>query len=42
MEVEAGDEKKQRENTHQEASIEVMKIWLTSRTNMSCKVEQVT
>ena len=42
MEVEFGDEKKQRENTHQEASIEVMKTWLTSRTNMSNKVEHVT
>ena len=42
MEVEFGDEKKQRENTHQEGSIEVMKTWLTSRTNMSNKVEHVT
>ena len=42
VEVEAGDEKKQRENTNQEACIEVMKTWLTSRTNMSCKVEHVT
>ena len=46
MEVEFGDEKKQRENTHQGAStihhIEVMTTWLTSRTNMSNKVEHVT
>ena len=35
MEVEFGDEKKQRENTHQEASKEVMTTWLASRTNMS-------
>ena len=42
MEVEFGDEKKQRENTHQEASIEVMTTWLVSRTNMSNKVEHVT
>ena len=39
MEVEFGNEKKQREYTHQEASIEVM---TTSRTNMSNKVEHVT
>ena len=42
MEVEFGDEKKQRENTHQEASIEVMTTRLTSSTNMSNKVEHVT
>ena len=43
MEVEFGDEKKQRENTHQEASIiEVTTTWLASRTNMSNKVEHVT
>ena len=35
MEVEFGDEKKLSENTHQEASIEVMKTCLTSRTKMS-------
>ena len=40
MEVEFGDEKKQRENTHQDASILVMTTWLTSRTNMSNKVEE--
>ena len=42
MEVEFGDEKKQRENTHQEASIEVLQTLLTSRTSMSNKVERVT
>ena len=42
IEVEFGDEKKQRENTHQEASIEVMQTWLTSRTSMSNKVKRVT
>ena len=43
MEVEFGDEKKQRENgTHQEASIEVLQTWLTPRTSMSNKVERVT
>ena len=42
MEVEFGDEKKKRENTHQEASIEVMTTRLASRTNMSYKVEHVT
>ena len=42
MEVEFGDEKKQRENTHQEAYIEVMTTGLASRTNMSNKVEHVT
>ena len=38
MEVEAGDENKQKENTHQEASKEVMKTWLASRTSVSSKV----
>ena len=38
MEVEFGDEKKQRENTNQEASIEVLQTKLTSRTSMSNKV----
>ena len=42
MEMEFSDEKKKSENTHQEASIEVMTTWLTSRTNMSNKVEHVT
>ena len=42
MEVEFGDEKKQRENTQQEASKEVMTTWLASRTNMSNNVEHVT
>ena len=42
MEVEFGDEKKQKENTRQEASIEVMTTWLVSGTNMSNKVEHVT
>ena len=42
MEVEFGDEKKQRENTHQEASIEVLQTKLTSRTSMSNMVERVT
>ena len=42
MEVEFGDEKKQRENTNQEASKEVMTTWLASRTNMSNNVEHVT
>ena len=42
MEVVFGDEKKQRENTHQEASIENMTTWLASGTNMSNKVEHVT
>ena len=41
-EVGIGDEKKQRENTHQEASTEAMTTWLASRTNMSNKVEYVT
>ena len=35
MEMDFSDEKKQRENTHQRASIEVMTTWLASRTNMS-------
>ena len=42
MEVEFGDEKKQRENTYQEASREDMTTWLASRTNMSNKAEHVT
>ena len=42
MKVEFVDENKQRENTHLEASIEVMTTWLASRTNMSNKVERVT
>ena len=42
MEVEFGDEKKQRENIHQEASIEVMTTWLASRINLSNKVEHAT
>ena len=42
MEVEFGDEKKQREKTHQEASIEILQTKLTSRTSMSNKVERVT
>ena len=42
MEVKAEDEKKQRENTHHYTSIEVMKTWLTSRTSMFSKMEQVT
>ena len=40
MEVEF--EKKQRENTHQETSKEVMTTWMASRTNMSNNVEHVT
>ena len=42
MEVEFGDEKKQRVKTHQEAYIKVMMTWLASRSNMSNKVEHVT
>ena len=42
LEVEFGDEKKKRKNTHQEASIEVLTTCLASRTNMSNKVEHVT
>ena len=42
MKVEFVDENKQRENTHLEASIEVMTTLLASRTNMSNKVERVT
>ena len=42
MEVVFVDEKKQRENTHHEASIEVMQTLLTPRTSMSKKGERVT
>ena len=38
MEVEFGDEKQQSENTHQEASLEVMQTWLTSRASMSSHI----